>query len=203
MARSNLLLACTAVSLVIACGGGTPAPDAPKADGAGDMAKAGAPKGDAAKADAPKGDAAKDAKGDPAAKPDAPKGDAPKDPPKSDRLEDVKMAKTTSAGGSYAVNVVSAAGIAPDDVVRALAGKADECFVALFKKQMGVVGKTAFDVTFTGKGKTATVKVRSDDLKNADLGKCLDKVVKGIAWPNVTDAKAGGKSTFEFAVVGG
>lgn len=200
MARSNLLLACAAVSLVIACGGGTPAPDAPKTDAPTDAAKADAPKGDT-KADAAKGDASKDAKGD-AAKADAPK-DAPKDPAKSDRLEDVKMAKTTSAGGSYAVNVVSAAGIAPDDVVRALANKADDCFAAMFKKQMGVVGKTSFDVTFTGKGKTATVKVRSDDLKNPDLAKCLDKVVKAIAWPNVTDPKAGGKSTFEFAVVGG
>ena len=189
-----------------ACGGSTPAPDAPKADAPkadGEGAKkpdakdgAGAD-ADAKKADAPKAD---DKKAD-APKAEDKKTDAPK---KDERLEDQTMGKTTSAGGSYALKVLSVAGMPVDDVGKALSassGKVDACYAKLFKGALGQNGKTSVDVVVNDKGKTGSVKLRADETKNPELVKCLQDAVKAVEWPKPTE-KAGGKTTIEWTLSG-
>ena len=195
MSLRPALVVCAAV--LFGCGGSPAAPATPAPEGSAAGHDAPAPIGSAPSTDAPKTDAPKaDAKAD--AKP----ADKPAEPSTGKALEDVKMVKTTSAGGHYAVNVASVAGMSGDDVVRALGMKFDDCYAKLFKKQTGVNGKTTFDITISPKGKTQAVKLRSDDLKNAELSKCIEKIVKGIEWTNVTDAKAGAKTTVDWAVAG-
>jgi hypothetical protein len=102
------------------------------------------------------------------------------------------------------VNVVAAAGISADDVVRAI-GKVrdqnDDCYKKLFKAQLTAHGKTTYEITIDAKGKTKSAKLKGDDVKSADVTKCLEKLIKGITWDGVTD-KAGGKTTVDWAVAG-
>ena len=121
--------------------------------------------------------------------------------PPTKRLEDVKTEKTTATGGSYLVSVRSVAGVVPDEVgksVNAAASKTDACYAKVLKKKPPT-GATLYEVTIDAKGATGGVKLLSDAVKDADLGKCLEASLKGVAWPKPTD-KAGGKATIEFAI---
>ena len=116
----------------------------------------------------------------------------------------MKSTKTTSTGGAYAVNVVAASGISADDVVRSIGknrDQNDQCYQKLFKTQLTARGKTTYEISFGGNGKTKSVKLKGDDLKSADVTKCLETLIKGITWDAVTD-KAGGKTTVDWAVAG-
>jgi len=203
---ASLVVSLSLALALAACGGSTPAPDAPKADAPkadGDGAKKPDAKGgagadaEAKKADAPKAD---DKKAD-APKAEDKKTDAPK---KDERLEDQTMGKTTSAGGSYALKVLSVAGMPVDDVGKALSassGKVDACYAKLFKSALGQNGKTSVDVVVNDKGKTGSVKLRADETKNPELVKCLQDAVKAVEWPKPTE-KAGGKTTIEWTLSG-
>jgi hypothetical protein len=203
--RSSL----AALLLLAACGGSSTPPTTPSTDSAAAASSAAPPAGDKA-SDKATGDKDKDKKSDDKKADDKTASDkaggdkSAATTPESGRLEDAQMKKTKSAGGHYALSVVSAAGMPADDVVRTLGsgtGKTDECYGKLFKKQLNANGKTTFDVEIDAKGKTKSVKVRGDDLKDADLVKCLTGIIKGAEWPKPAD-KAGAKTTFEWAVAG-
>lgn len=114
-------------------------------------------------------------------------------PATSRALETAVQTKTTSAGGSYAVGAVTANGIAEADVVQTLnaaAAKTDACYVPLFKKQLGVKGLTSFEVEIDAKGKTKSVSLKENELKDTTIAKCLTDVIKKLAWPTPLKAPA-------------
>jgi hypothetical protein len=118
-------------------------------------------------------------------------------------IETAIKPKTTSAGGSYAVGTISADGISEADVIQVLnaaAGQTDACYVPLFKKQLGAKGVTNFEVVIDAKGKTKSVTLKENESKNADLVKCLDGIIKKLAWP--TPLKAPAKTTVAWVVTG-
>jgi hypothetical protein len=141
------------------------------------------------------------ASGSGAAAPPASSGSAAKG---NERLEDKTFTKAGSAGGQYSVIVLSVAGLDTGEVGVALGNaspRSDTCYSTFFKKPLANPGSTVFDVSTSGKGKTQSVKLKSDDLKDADLVKCLDGVIKGVHWPS-TKEKGGGKTTIEWRAKG-
>ena len=119
-------------------------------------------------------------------------------------IESAVRPKTTSTGGTYGLGAIEATGLEKDDVVRALgavSAKTDECYGRLFKKHLNAVGKTSFDVTVDGKGKTQTVTKKADDLGDADLPKCLEGALRKVAWSKPADKK-GAKISLEWVVAG-
>jgi hypothetical protein len=209
-ASSALLDSLTTIVPLIAlgtgCGSGAPPPTHPNVtDPSSPPASSASTPGSPA-ASAPAGPTAATPQGTATAAADTATTRTPGPPPPGapQRLEDMKVNKTKSTGGQYGLAVQSASGIASDDVGRALVSitpRTDECYGKLFKKQVNATGKTSFDVTISAKGKTQSVKLRSDDLKDADLVKCLEAAVKTVAWPTPTD-KAGGKTTLDWVVQG-
>lgn len=194
-------------SLCIGCGGGAAPPAGSPAPGASadapptakaDAKPAGSGDGKPATADAPRSDAKPAAAADP--KPTA-SADAKAAPPKDERLEDKKTEKATGVAGSYKTGVLSAAGLDPMEVgksLNAVAPKLDGCYSSYLSKKPPPGLHTSYDVVVDGKGKTESAKLRADETKSADLHKCLETVLKAVAWPKPTEKV--GKTTVEWTL---
>ncbi len=196
---SVLLVACSVLvpAMFLACGGPPAAdpPAPPTADASAAAATPATPSTTPA-ATPPAADTAKPATTTAAA------ASAPA-PASSRALETAVQTKTTSAGGSYAVGAVKAEGIAEADVIQTLnaaASKTDACYVPLFKKALGAKGITSFEVEIDAKGKTKSVTAKDNEIKDAGVAKCLEGVIKKLAWP--TPLKAPAKTHVAWVVTG-
>jgi hypothetical protein len=125
-------------------------------------------------------------------------------PAGNDRLEDKTFVKSNSTGGQYSVIVLSVAGLDTTEVGTSLGNASpgsDACYSTFFKTPLKAPGSTVFEITVSAKGKSQSVKLKSDDIKDAPLVKCLDGVLKGVHWPPLKE-KGNGKTTVEWRVKG-
>ncbi len=127
-----------------------------------------------------------------------------KGPAENDRLEDKTFVKTNATGGQYSVIVLSVAGLDTTDVGVSLGNASpgsDACYTSFFKTPLKAPGSTVFEISVSAKGKAQSVKLKSDDLKDAALVKCLDAVLKTVHWPALKE-KGNGKTTVEWRAKG-
>lgn len=190
-----------ALSLCVACGGSSP-PASPSPSPPPSASSA-APDAGPAAADAKP--AAPDARPDPRpaaadAKPTT-SADVTPPPPRDERLEDKKTEKATGVAGSYRTGVLSAAGLDPAELGKALgavAPKLDGCYSAYLSKRPSAGLHTSYDVVVDPGGKTQSAKLRADETRSAELHKCLEGVLRTVSWPKPTEKV--GKTTIEWTL---
>ncbi|MCU0657322.1 MAG: hypothetical protein MUF64_19305 [Polyangiaceae bacterium] len=120
----------------------------------------------------------------------------------SQNLEDFRNSKAIGGSGSYSVTVKSAAGLAPEEVgkaVNGVASKTDACYAKVVKKKPTAGSATRFEISVEASGAGA-VKMVSDGLKDGEWVKCVETALKGVSWPKPSEKT--GKTTVDFTVGG-
>jgi hypothetical protein len=120
----------------------------------------------------------------------------------SQNLEDFKNSKAIGGSGSYSVTVKSAAGLAPEEVgkaVNGVASKTDACYAKVLKKKPAAGSATRFEISVEASGAGA-IKMVNDGLKDGEWVKCVEAALKGVSWPKPSEKT--GKTTVDFTVGG-